>query len=141
MSKSVKTLKPVTFRDPTTGALTSPAKVTILEGLSNASAAALISAGLAGEYNLVEPSGSKTIKINGTYDVTTYASANVQVPGAAGEILITENGEGIDVSAYATANVAVPNPSTGTLEITAEGTYDVTNYASVTVAIAAQGEG
>lgn len=107
----VKTLKAFTIRDASTGALVSPAKGSVLE-VDSAVATAWIADGLAQEYSLITPTGTKTI---------------------------TENGINIDVAAYAKAIVAVPNPSTGTLEITAEGTYDVTEYASVHVAIAAEG--
>ena len=50
-----------------------------------------------------------TIKIteNGTYDVTKYQTAEVEVPLPQGQIDITENGV-VNVYDYATANVAVP---------------------------------
>ncbi len=55
------------------------------------------------------PTGTKSITTNGTHDVTSYASASVNVP-----VGIT--------------------PS-GTLNISANGTFDVTSYASAKVAL------
>lgn len=56
----------------------------------------------------ITPTGTKQITTNGTHDVTSFASANVQVP----------------------------NPSTGSITITENGTYNVTNLASAIVNIA-----
>lgn len=53
------------------------------------------------------PEGSLNISVNGTYDVTTKASAVVNVP----------------------------NPSTGSLNISTNGTYDVTDKASAIVSV------
>ena len=74
----IKTLKPFTLRDSSTGALTSPACGSIIE-VDTTPANALISAGLAEAYNLIEPTGSQNITANGTYDVTAKASAVVNV--------------------------------------------------------------
>lgn len=101
----VRAIIPFTTRDNSTGELTSVAKGQILT-VTDEAGAQLISDGLADEYTLITPTGTKSI---------------------------TENGENIDVTAYAKANVNVPNPSTGKVEITGTAEVDVTNYASAQV--------
>ena len=55
------------------------------------------------------PSGSTSITQNGTFDISDYASVNVNVPGIvpSGTLNITTNGSH-DVTTYVTANVNVP---------------------------------
>lgn len=101
----VRATIPFTTRDSSTGELTSVAKGSILT-VTDEVGAQLISDGLADEYTLITPTGTKSI---------------------------TANGEGIDVAQYASANVAVPNPSTGKVEITGTAEVDVTNYAAAQV--------
>lgn len=101
----VRAIIPFTTRNNSTGELTSVAKGQILT-VTDEAGAQLISDGLADEYTLITPTGTKSI---------------------------TENGENIDVTAYAKANVNVPNPSTGKVEITGTAEVDVTNYASAQV--------
>lgn len=50
-----------------------------------------------------------------------------------GKKTITANGNDIDVSSYATADVNVPNPSTGKKTITTTAEVDVTSYATAQV--------
>lgn len=101
----IEALIPFTMRDNSTGELTSIGcgqVVTVGDTLGNS----LIADGLAKEFTLITPTGTKSI---------------------------TANGEDIDVTQYAKANVNVPNPSTGKLEITGTAEVDVTNYAAAQV--------
>jgi len=96
----------------------------------------------------ITPTGTKQITENGTYDVTSFASAEVSVPQSGitptgtKQISITSNGTTTeDVTAYANAEVVVNVPTgitpTGTkqVSVTQNGTTteDVTNYASVEI--------
>lgn len=127
----VRALKP--FTEYLNGAFFSPAAGSIFETTSE-KGAALISEGLAEEYTLITPTGTKSITENGSdIDVAQYAKADVAVSQPTGNVELTENGTDIDIAQYATATVAVPNPSTGSLEITTNDTYDVTQYAQVVV--------
>lgn len=101
----VRAIIPFTTRDSSTGELNSVAKGQILT-VTDEVGAQLISDGLADEYTLITPTGTKSI---------------------------TANAENIDVTAYAKATVNVPNPSTGKVEITGTAEVDVTNYAAAQV--------
>lgn len=89
----------------------------------------------------IEVAGTKSITDNGTYDVTSFASADVSVPASAvdsGTKSITTNGTH-DVVGYASANVAVPasevDSGTKSISISANGTttHDVVGYASASI--------
>ena len=74
----IEALIPFTMRDSSTGELTSIGcgqVVTVDSTLGNS----LITDGLAKEFTLITPTGSKNITTNGTVDVTTYASVVVNV--------------------------------------------------------------
>lgn len=78
------------------------------------------------ELIVATPNTTKEITENGTYDVSSYTSANVQTPVPTGTKEITQNGT-TNVKDYEFANVQVPQPS-GTTSITQNGSYDVGQY-------------
>ena len=99
----------------------------------------------------ITPTGSIDISENGTYDVTNYASASVNVPNsysASDEGKVVSNGAlasqtsrsviangTYDTTLNDSVEINVPQgiTPTGTLSIQQDGTYNVTNYASVEV--------
>lgn len=83
--------------------------------------------GIPSEY--VIPEGTKQIAANGVHDVSGFASAQVAVPGPAGQIEITENGE-VDVAAFASAlvNVAGGGASNVVVGEVLENTPEVHTY-------------
>ena len=86
---NIKALIPFTIRDSSTGNLTSiacGAVATVTDELGNS----LIADGLAEVYSQIVPKGSLSISANGTYDVSQYASATVDV----GTLTVTYDSNG-----------------------------------------------
>lgn len=81
----------------------------------------------------ITPTGTKTISSNGTHDVTTYATALVNVPTGvtpSGSLSIDENGT-YDVTNYASAIVNVPTPETIAVVRTVTVPSDITGAPTI----------
>ena len=76
----------------------------------------------------ITPSGTKSITKNGTYDVTEYASTEVNVS-------VTEGGAYQDADGYIVLGEGESSAPQGNISITANGTYDVAQYASANVEV------
>jgi hypothetical protein len=72
----VRAIIPFTSRNSSTGELTSVAKGQILT-VTDEAGAQLISDGLADEYTLITPTGTKSITDTAEVDVAAYAKAQV----------------------------------------------------------------
>lgn len=96
----------------------------------------------------IAPTATYPISKNGKYDVTDFASVEVDVEAKApegyikpsGTTYITDNGD-YDVSAYKTAKVQVSKTEvaeqpSGNIDITTNGIHDVSSFKTATVNVA-----
>lgn len=108
------------------------------DGLSSVSVGAI-----PGEY--IIPSGTKSITTNGTHDVTSYASASVNVQGGitpTGTKQITIDSSGTttsDVTNYAAVEISVPSGSASTpaTSVTANPSISVSSSGLITATASA----
>lgn len=97
----IKALIPFSLRDAETGDITSIACGAVVS-MDSTLGNQLISDGLAVESTEITPTGTITLSANGTYDVSTYASATVNV----GTLTVTYDVNGGTGSATAQTVIA-----------------------------------
>lgn len=114
----------------------------VKEGVIFTSKDGIAQTGLMVESGGITPSGTKNITENGDYDVTSYATASVNINQTgitpSGTLSITANGD-YNVTNYAAASVNIEQTGitpSGTKNITKNGVYDIAEYASVDVDVA-----
>ena len=100
---TIKTTKALTLRNSDTGKLTSLFAGQIVS-VDDALATQLISDGLAIVFSSIVPANTLDISKNGTYDVTNYAEAVVNVPSqecpAGGECNYDDKFDGVITAIY-----------------------------------------
>lgn len=117
----IKALKPFCYRDPTSGALTSYAMNEIAD-IDSDLASAFIEEGLAEEYKLLEPTGTKNITENGSnIDIAEYAKVDVAVSvvtvtynvnGGTGTVAPVSVGKGTEIQLDSGSGITAPEGKT-----------------------------